>query len=173
MLYMRIPTKSVSLPRLFWGRAQFATGKKKMLRQMLSPRVRKRNFPYFSLFHYDENAKLIVTAHIRRVGKVRFSVCSPLTEGGGMLPGQVSSPFPRLWSQVLSGDAPLSGDTSPPGGVTLSLVPCPFWETPGTGSPSQCWDTPGQDWGTPSQDWSTLPPTTGVPPPQAGLGYPS
>ena len=90
-----------------------------------------------------------------------FSVCSP--EGGGGYPSQVPSPFPRLWSQVLSGR------------VSQSLFPCPFqgparameWGTSRTGvSPSRTGVPSGQDWGTP------LPPARTRVSPQPGLGFP-
>ena len=107
-------------------------------------------------------SRIVVTAHIRRMwqGNV-FSLFTP--GGGGVYPSQVPSPFPRLWSQVLSGG-------------THYLVPCPFWGVP------QSWSGVPQSWqgewvprdrGTPpSQNWCTPWPGLGYPHPPPGLVYP-
>ena len=99
-----------------------------------------------------------------------FSVC--LSPEGYL--SQVPSPFPRLWSQVLSGGTPVSGPMSLLGGypnlwshvlsgVPQSLVPCPFWGYPRAGVPPARTGVP------PSQNWGT--PQPGLDTPQPGLGY--
>ena len=90
-------------------------------------------------------------------------------QGGGYPSLRFSSPFPRLWSQVLSGGTPVfcSHVPSRGGGLSESCHRSCIGGTPRTrGTP--------QDWGNPlpSQDWGTPPvPGTGVlPAPWQGLG---
>ena len=76
-----------------------------------------------------------ITARVRRMGKVMFSVCPP----------------PREWVP----------DLHP---IILLLVPCPFLGVPKSqgGTPGQGYPSPGQDWDAPQpkQDWGICPGTS-------------
>ena len=68
---------------------------------------------------------------------------------------QVPSPFPKLWSLILSWGTSLSGLMSLLGG-SKSLIPCPSW-----GYPSPGWAYPSTDWRVP-QSWSLCTPVLGA-----------
>ena len=109
---------------------------------------------------------LLITARIRRMGKVMFSVCLP--PSGGYL-SQVSSPFLRLWSEVLSGGGggyPSLWSHVPSGGrfpVLAQVLPRGY-------PPARTGIHPLASTGIPPQAKTEVPPParTGVPPPPPG-----